>query len=135
MRAKFICLPAILALSGCTAQPASMDDYRPVIDPARIDQAAFEKDLPECRRIGSEAYQKAYVQYQNDVVASILIGAAFGAASGAVIGNDYAGAGAIGGATGAAAGTLYRDGDLERGPKAIVDRCLVNRGHEILASG
>ncbi|MFB9148715.1 glycine zipper family protein [Roseovarius ramblicola] len=126
---------AILSLSACAAQPVSMQDYRPVIDPARVDQASFEKDLPECRKIGEEVYQKAYEQYQNEVVASILLGAAVGAAGGAMIDGDYAGAGAVGGATGAAAGTVYRAGDLQRGPKAIVDRCLSNRGHEILASG
>ena len=129
----FVLTTALLA--GCAAQQQPLDDYRPVIDPARVDMAKFERDLPECREIGRKVFAEHAKKARDEMFASILIGAAFGAASGAMINNDYASAGAVGGAAGAAAGSLYRQGDLERGPKVIVDRCMVNRGHEILASG
>lgn len=131
---RYIVLATVL-LAGCAAQQPPLDDYRPVIDPARVDMAKFERDLPECREIGKKIYAEHAKKARDQMFATILIGAALGAASGAMIDNDYAGAGAVGGATGAAAGAIYQQGDLERGPKVIVDRCMANRGHEILASG
>ena len=44
------CLLGPLAFAGC-AGPVPLEEYRPVVDPARTDMSRFERDLAECRRI------------------------------------------------------------------------------------
>ena len=121
---------AIPLLAAC-AQP--LTDYRPVVDPAQTDAAKYEADRTACLAI-AESVQKEYRRRATEqAFANALAGALLGAAVGASVDGVSAGDGAVyGSIAGPAAGSDY--GNLVRqGPRRVVDRCMNNRGHRILA--
>lgn len=130
--AVFFAVGAFLALSAC--EPVKpLTDYRPVVDPARTNQAKFERDLVECRNLAIKVEADYKARQQKEMGQNMMVGIVAGALLGAAVGNsDYAAAGALyGGAAGAAAGDYTHD-LVTYGPRRIVDRCMAERGHRIL---
>jgi hypothetical protein len=111
------------ALAGCA------DTYRPIVDRQGVDQAAYERDLDECREYARR------IDPANSAAKGAVLGGAFGAALGAVFGaltgNIGRGA-AIGAATGATGGLLR--GGVRGGArqKRVIRRCLTGRGYRVL---
>lgn len=120
---------ALLSVSACATAPV-LDEYSSVADAAG---PAYQRDLAACRAIATAA-EAEYRRKENaelgaNLIAGILVGAVAGQAVG---GNgDWT---AYGAANGAAAGIAATDTELARGgPRRIIDRCLIGRGHRILS--
>lgn len=133
------CLLGPLAFAGC-AGPVPLEEYRPVVDPARTDMSRFERDLAECRqialRVEADLRRRRDRQRSENIVTGALIGAAVGTAigSGASDQGDWI---AYGAGYGAVAGAAATDRDYGRDrvvyePRRIVDRCVSDRGHVLL---
>ena len=128
--AGLVTLP--LALAACGYQP-SLGDYRPVVDSYNTDMAAYEADISQCVAVAMQA-QAEYVRQQrlkreSNMTIGLIVGAIAGAAVGSVSGDAGDGA-VVGGTLGALAETDY---DPVTSPRKIVDRCMKNRGYEILS--
>ena len=125
-----------LGVAGCGYQP-SLSDYRPVVDSFTTDMAAYETDRGQCVSVALQAQaeyerqQKA--QRESNMTIGLIVGAIAGAAIGSASGD--AGDGAIvGGTMGALEGGLAEtDYDPVTSPRKIVDRCMKNRGYDILS--
>ena len=128
----------VLAVGACSTP-------RPVLYPnlkyAETGQEAAQVDIDECVALAKEFEANPRRQpgegVTGDVLESATIGAATGGAVGAVVGNAGRGAGA--GAAGGAAGSLVRAifrGARERNDETtfhvFVERCLEERGYELL---
>lgn len=128
-RLPAIALAALPFVAACAPAP-TLTDYRPVADAAG---PAFERDLAECRAIAASA-EAAYTKRQNDQMAANIIG---GLIAGAVVGQVVGGNSdwtAYGAASGAAQGAAATDTELAQGgPRRVIDRCLIGRGHRVLS--
>ena len=131
-----LAIAGAFALVACGYQP-SLSSYRPVVDSHTTDMTAYEADRGQCVGVALQAQaeyerqQKA--QRQSNLTIGVVIGAIAGAAIGSVTGD--AGDGAVVGATmGALEGGLAEtDYDPVTSPRKIVDRCMKNRGYDILS--
>ena len=127
---------ALSTLAACGYQP-SLSDYRPVVDSYTTNMVSYEADRGQCVSVALQAQaeyerqQKA--ERQSNITICLVIGAIAGAAVGSVTGD--AGDGAVVGATmGALEGGLAEtDYDPVTSPRKIVDRCMKNRGYDILS--
>ena len=132
MKLKYVAV--FLALCAC--EPVqTLDEYRPIVDPNRVNSKHFEGDLAQCRDVAKVAqadYEKrAQKEASNNLVAGLLVGALVGAAYGDH--GRYIGAGAAyGGLAGAATQGDYDHDLVTYGPRRIVDRCMADRGYHIL---
>lgn len=132
--AGLVTLP--LALAACGYQP-SLGDYRPVVDSYNTDMAAYEADRGQCVAVAMQA-QAEYERQQrlkreSNMTIGLIVGAIAGAAVGSVSGDAGDGA-VVGGTLGALEGGLAEtDYDPVTSPRKIVDRCMKNRGYEILS--
>lgn len=121
---------ALIALTAC--EPVTLADYRPVVDPGRTNAAKFERDLVACRAVATQAEAEYKERQQKEMGANLIAGLLVGAIAGAAIGDSGSWA-AYGAASGAAAGVAATDTELAHGgPRRIVDRCMVERGHRVL---
>ena len=129
-------LGALLLLGACGAHDR-LADYRPVVDSYRTDMAAYDGDLRQCvtvaQRAEAEYQRKSREQREANAMTGLLVGVVMGAVIGSV--DADAGDGAIIGGTfglleGGLADTEY---DPHKSPRMIVDRCMKNRGYEILS--
>lgn len=122
------------ALSACVpAEP--LQEYRPVVDPARTNARKFEADLAACRNIALKLEADYKKRAEEEMAANLMVGLLAGAVLGAAAGGDmnYAAAGAAyGAAAGAAAPGDYSRDLVKFGPRRVVDRCMAERGHAIL---
>lgn len=124
-----------LLLIGCTQNLA---DYTPVVDPHRTDMNKFHSDLIQCRGIAVQAKANYEKQASQAAATGIVVGAVVGAAVGSSVGAGTGYQGdmtRLGSAQGAAMGALSASdyaGVAKFGPNRIVDRCMANRGYEIL---
>jgi len=125
-----------IGLAGCGYQP-SLSDYRPVVDSFTTDMAAYEADRGQCVSVALQAHAEYERQQREKRESNMTIGLIVGAIAGAAIGSASgdAGDGAIvGGTMGALEGGLAEtDYDPVTSPRKIVDRCMKNRGYEILS--
>ena len=119
--AGLITLP--LALAACGYQP-SLDDYRPVVDSYNTDMAAYEADCGQCVAVAMQAQAEYERQQRLKRESNMTIGLIVGAIAGAAVG------GTLGALEGGLAETDY---DPVTSPRKIVDRCMKNRGYEILS--
>ena len=119
--AGLVTLP--LALAACGYQP-SLGDYRPVVDSYNTDMAAYETDRGQCVAVAMQAQAEYGRQQRLKREANMTIGLIVGAIAGAAVG------GTRGALEGGLAGTDY---DPVTSPRKIVDRCIKNRGYEILS--
>ena len=119
--AGLVTLP--LALAACGYQP-SLGDYRPVVDSYNTDMAAYEADRGQCVAVAMQAQAEYERQQRLKRESNMTIGLIVGAIAGAV----------VGGTLGALEGGLAEiDYDQVTSPRKIVDRCMKNRGYEILS--
>ncbi|MEM7256653.1 MAG: glycine zipper family protein, partial [Pseudomonadota bacterium] len=114
----------LLIGSGVTAGCANTSaGYEPLIDGAKT--AAYQSDLQACQSLAGSRY------FDNgDVRTEALLGATFGALVGALDeGSDGLMAGAV---AGSIIGGAERAWDVRDERKAIVVKCLTNRGHNVV---
>ena len=139
-------IPTILLLAvtsllvGCGGTPKhDLGTYSPVIDFYQYDTAQFNTDISQCRQLAitaQEKYDRQRAEERAEIFASAVVGAAFGNALDDK--NDSATAvGAVYGAGLGAASTAeaydYNKVTIKFGPTAIVDKCMENRGYQILS--
>ena len=133
----------VFILSACASETINIAGYTPIIDTYQYDLNQYNIDLAQCRSIGQSAqakYEEQQAKEQSDMMASIIVGALVGAAVGnAVDGNNDSGT-TLGATYGAAVGASVaaENDDYDRlfvkfGPTAVVDKCLANRGYNILS--
>ena len=119
--AGLVTLP--LALAACGYQP-SLGDYRRVVDSYNTDMAAYEADRGQCVAVAMQAQAEYERQQRLKQESNMTIGLIVGAIAGAVVGGTF---GALEG------GLAETDYDPVTSPRKIVDRCMKNRGYEILS--
>ncbi len=110
-------------LAGCG--PTST--YRPQVDLTGVDQARYEIDLYDCKKVA-----------ERDRYGPVAAGAILGAGLGGVIGTVAYGSGiglatSQGAISGTVAGAAYGVSQVQ-GPvdeKAFVDQCLRNNGYKV----
>ena len=138
-----VCIVFSLAGCGGSSQRLDLGTYSPVIDVYQYDTGQFNTDISQCRQLAITAqarYDAQQAEEQAEIFASALVGAMVGAAVGNAL-DDYddsattAGAiyGAGIGAASAAEGNDYNRLITKFGPTAIVDKCMANRGYNILS--
>lgn len=132
--------PTTLALAGLLALGGCASSQSPVLYPnAKLKQVGSQqagRDIEECRKLADDYVQSTAAK---DVAKGTAVGGAAGAAIGAVggaVSGRGAGAGAaVGAATGATAGAVHGAAkQTEPSPvyKRYVDRCLRERGYEVI---
>jgi outer membrane lipoprotein SlyB len=130
----------ILLVGGVVASSLACAAKRPVVYPsARLEAegaAAVQQDIDDCLQKAAAA---GYASNQGDKVAGstavgAAAGAAVGSAVGAVAGRAGAGAamGAAGGGTGGLIRGLFRSRDLDPVQRRFVDKCLQEKGYEVI---
>ena len=131
------CVFTILTLSAC-ASTDTLVEYSPIVDKQQTDMKKFNKDLVGCKSLALDV-QADYKKRQSDQAMSNMIAGAFaGALTGAIVGSgssyqsDLTAYGAAAGATSGAAVNDYTNDLVKFGPRRVIDRCLVNRGHTLL---
>ena len=128
-------LAVALLLAGCGQQ-------EPVLYPndhlAYVGEDAADEDIDACRHMaetaGADRGEDKAGQAAGGAVAGGAIGGAAGAAGGAVVGRVGTGA-AVGAASGAAAGFmrgLFRPAKPSQAYRNFVNRCLAERGYEVV---
>ena len=124
-------------LAGCqTIDP--LEKYQPVTDPKFTNSSKFQSDVTECREIAIKLHEEYKKRQANEFMTKLIIGAVAGAATGAIVGSGTGHQGswiAAGTAAGAAAGAHnldYHHDLVKYGPRRVVDRCMTNRGHQVL---
>lgn len=134
---SFTVLTAVLALAACEPLPP-LSEYRPVVDTARVNAAKFDKDLGECRAIATQVEADYKKRQQDEMAANMVAGLIVGALVGAAVGGNssyqhdmIAYGAASGAASGAAAGDYTYD-LVTYGPRRVVDRCMTERGYNVL---
>ena len=132
-------------LIGCggTAQRLDLGTYSPVIDIYQYDTTQFNTDITQCRQLAITAQEKYDLQYAEEkaeIFASALVGAVVGAAAGNALDNNDNSVITVGAVYGAGLGTAsaaegndYNGVIKKFGPTAIVDKCMENRGYQILS--
>ena len=132
-------------LIGCggTAQRLDLGTYSPVIDFYQYDTAQFNMDISQCRQLAITAQEKYDLQQAEEraeIFASAVVGAVVGAAVGNALDDNNDSATTVGAVYGAGLGTASaaEGNDYNRvitkfGPTAIVDKCMENRGYQILS--
>ena len=131
-------------LIGCggTAQRPDLRTYSPVIDIYQYDTAQFNTDITQCRQLAITAQEKYDVQQAEEraeIFASAVVGAVVGAAVGNALDDNDDSATTVGavygaglGAASAAEANDYNRVIIKFGPTAILDKCMENRGYQIL---
>ena len=143
---KVTLIGIITSLAGCGGKANRLDlgTYSPVIDIYLYDTAQFNEDISQCRQLAITAqsnYEKQQAEEQAEILTSAVVGALVGAAVGnALDGNDDSGTtvgaiyGAGIGASSAAEANDYNRLIIKFGPSAIIDKCMANRGYQILSA-
>ena len=133
---KLFLLLSVAGLSSCGVEP--LVEYTPITDPYKTNMTAFNKDLIECRSIALTVEADYQKRQQEQALQNALAGALAGALTGAIVGSgsDYRSEltayGAAAGASAGMANTDYTHDLVKYGPRRVVDRCMINRGHELL---
>lgn len=130
---------AIFGLAGCSGP-------HPVLYPnshfTAVGQEAAERDVAACKQMAKAAGAEPRTGQIGEVAGSTAVGAGIGAAGGAVGGAviDMAGSGStIGAASGAVWGLitgLWRvftgDGERNQTSRRFIERCLTEKGYEVV---
>ena len=119
-----------MLLASCATQPVvvAREGQRPSTS------AAPQADIDACLAEAKQAVEsdRAKVVAQNTAEGAV-VGGAVGGAAGAVLGQGRgAGAGAAGGAAGAFVRSMLRWRDPDPVEKGYVNRCLRQRGYDVL---
>jgi len=128
-----VCLGVSL-LAGCLAP-------QPILYPNEAlesrDEDQVDRDIDDCARLAKEynAKPNRAGEIAGQTAEDAAIGGAAGAAGGAVLGNPGAGAaaGAAAGATGGLVRAIFRTHrDPSPAYRAFVERCLAERGYDVI---
>ena len=135
MKTRLACILAVLVISGCAGP-------RPILYPNEhfytVGQSSADRDIAACKMKAEEFGATTGAGKIGQAARGTAVGAGSGAAIGAVGGAIAGSAGrgsAIGAATGATAGLVR---SLFRSPKPssthvrFVNRCLRDRGYEVM---
>ncbi len=127
MRNNFLLLCLIAFLVSACALP----QYSPIVDreASNFNYDRYQQDLYECRAYARE------ISPANRAIGESIVGAGIGAAMGAILGSGYhrAGSGAgIGAGITGITGALHGAGSAIAEQKAIVKKCLEDRGYKVL---
>ena len=132
----------LIGWSG-VAQRLDLATYSPVIDFYQYDTAQFNIDISQCRQLAITAQKKYDIQQAEEraeIFTSAVVGAVVGAAVGNALDDNNDSATTVGavygaglGATSAAEANDYNRVITKFGPSAIVDKCMKNRGYQILS--
>ncbi|MAC07616.1 MAG: hypothetical protein CMN38_03665 [SAR116 cluster bacterium] len=113
-----ISVAALSMLAACGTRP-SLVDYRPVVDSYNTNMANYEGERTQCVNVAMQAQaeydRREKEQRQSNMTVGFIIGAIVGATLGTLEG-----------------GLAETDYDPMTSPRKIVDRCMQNRGYEIL---
>ena len=133
-----------IGLSGCeTSHEIDVHSYSPVIDTYRVaDIEQYNTDLRQCRAIGQRAQQTYLAERQKEkdrAKQNFVIGALVGAAIGNALDGDDDSGTTVGAAVGALSATdindtNYTDIMADFGPGRVIDRCMADRGYDILST-
>ncbi len=130
---------ALFGLAGCSSP-------HPVFYPnphfTAVGQEAAERDIAACKKLAEAAGAKPGGDQAGEVAGSTAVGAGIGAASGAV-GGAVIGAAGSGSAIGAASGAVWGlltglwraftgDGERNQTSRRFVERCLTEKGYEVV---
>ena len=133
---KKLSIILILATSACGLEP--LTEYVPIVDPYRVDEKKFTADLGQCRTLALRVEADYRKRQEEQMLQNMAVGLIAGALTGAVVGagSDYQGElaayGAVAGASAGANTNDYTYDLVKFGPRRVVDRCMTNRGHELL---
>lgn len=133
-------VPAVAILVAASLATTACRSYEPVLYPNKklehVYQDEVDRDIAFC-----EANAKEYVENPSrarraagDATEGAVVGGATGAAAGAVLGSvgRGAGAGAAAGAAGGLARGIFTSRDPSPTYKRFVERCLSERGYEVI---
>ncbi|HOD28612.1 MAG TPA: cell envelope biogenesis protein OmpA [Syntrophales bacterium] len=128
---KILLLISILSLAGCATGPV----LYPNAHLREVGEAKAHGDIAECEALADQYVQSdAGVQAAKDMAISAGGGAIVGGVAGAVVGHLGRGVG-VGAATGAAAALVrgvIRASEPSPLFKSFMDRCLQERGYEVI---
>lgn len=130
MRRLLTALAVVALVSGCTTRPVVVaNEQRP---PAG--GAAPQADIDACLAEAKQAVESGRAtEVAQNTAEGAAVGGAVGAATGAVLGQGRgAGAGAAGGAAGAFVRSMLRWREPDPVEKGYVNRCLRQRGYDVL---
>ena len=133
-RHALVAVVAALLVGGCTSTQA------PVLYPndklSRVGKEQAERDIAECRKLADEWVQStAAKDIGKGAAVGGVAGAAVGAVGGAVSGRGAGTGAAVGAATGATAGAAHgavKQAEPSPVYKQYVNRCLRERGYDVL---
>lgn len=133
----------LLISCGGDAQRLDLRTYSPVIDIYQYDTTQFNTDITQCRQLAitaQEKYDLKRAEERAEIFASAVVGAVVGAAVGNALDNNNDSATTVGAVYGAGLGAAstaeandYNRVIIKFGPTAIVDKCMENRGYQILS--
>lgn len=113
-----------ISVGGCAGA-----DYRPAVDMRGHSQAAYDRDIAQCRRVALGTRNKT-TEAENAGIGTAA-GGAGGALLGAIGGNPLLGAG-----VGALAGLVgvggYEEATTEKREERIIRNCMRARGYSVL---
>lgn len=130
-------LVIVSGLSACGTQE-HISDYRPIVDPDRVNAKKFERDLSKCQLIAIQVEADYRERQQAEAWSNLAAGLIVGAAAGAIVGNgtdyknDMVKYGALSGAAAGLASGDYTADFVKFGPRRVVDRCMLDKGHNLL---
>ena len=130
MLQRLVPFAAVLVMLGCAT--------RPIVYPndklRRTEGQTLEADIDACMAEARQYLETGRTkQVAKDTAEGAVVGGAVGAATGAVLGEGRgAGAGAAGGAAGAFTRSILRSRDPDPVEKAYVNRCLNQKGYDVL---
>ncbi|HOG08288.1 MAG: cell envelope biogenesis protein OmpA [Syntrophales bacterium] len=128
---KILLMISILSLAGCATGPV----LYPNSYLREVGEAKAHEDIAECETLADQYVQSdAGIQAAKDMAISAGGGAIIGGAAGAVVGHLGRGVG-VGAATGAAAALVrgvIRASEPSPLFKSFMDRCLQERGYEVI---
>ncbi len=132
------CVAVAIALQGCATQIARNPDARPtLVDPARTDMTAYERDYGECVALANQtdAGQAAGSGATGGAVAGAIVGALIGAVIGHAFNDTAAGArygAALGGVEAGTAGAAHGYGAARLDQETALRNCLKGRGYNLI---
>jgi len=137
-KAVAVSLALALVLQGCATQVTRNPNERPtLVDPARTDMGAYQRDYGECAALANEtdAGQAAGSGAAGGAVAGAIVGVVIGAIIGHAFNDTAAGmryGAALGGVEGATGGAAGAYGAARVDQETALRNCLRGRGYSLI---
>lgn len=127
MKSRHLLLASVIGATVILGACASRgSEYRPIVDPKGLDQAAYEKDLQECQALSQESASTGKTAGKG-----VGAGAALGAVLGLVGGSNSTGIAQAAG-VGAVLGGVGGGTQGVTGQETVIKNCLIGRGYKVL---